>query len=277
MQAQTALSQIQQPAQIPTVPRTPQIPAPLPTKKKPLNLPQYQAPEIPNQGHYPIRARVTKFIFQGNTIFSQRQLEAVVAASTGREITFAQLLQARSAITKYYFERGYITSGALIPLEGNQLIRQVDGGLVVTIVIVEGKLEAINVSGSDRLRKYVHSRLKAATSPVLNSNYLLEALRLLQTDHLIETISANLDAGSEVGKTILSVQVKAQQPFRAETALDNERSPTIGTGQQRIQMSHANLLGLGDRLSLGYRHTKGSDAIETSYLVYRVGLYKYLK
>ncbi len=61
--------------------------------------------------------------------------------------------------------------------------------------------------------------------------------------------------------------MKAQQAFRVEAALDNERSPTIGTSQQRIQMSHANLLGLGDRLSLGYRHTNGSDAIETSYLV----------
>ena len=266
VQAQT-LSQIQQTTQIPTVPQAPQIPATLPTKKKPLNLPQYQATEIPKQRYSPARARVTKFIFQGNTVFSQRQLEAVVAAYMGREITFAQLLQARSAITKYYAERGYITSGALVPLKGNQLIRQADGGLVVTIVIVEGKLEKINLSGSDRLHNYVHSRLKAATSPVLNTNHLLEALRLLQTDPLIEAISANLDAGSKVGGTILNVRVKAQQAFRVEAALDNERSPTIGTSQQRIQMSHANLLGLGDRLSLGYRHTKGSDAIETSYLV----------
>ena len=127
VQAQT-LSQIQQTTQIPTVPQAPQIPATLPTKKKPLNLPQYQAPGIPKQRYYPTRARVTKFIFQGNTVFSQRQLEAVVAAYTGREITFAELLQARSVITKYYVERGYITSGALVPLKGNQLIRQVDGG-----------------------------------------------------------------------------------------------------------------------------------------------------
>lgn len=267
VQAQT-LSQIQQPKRIPTVPQSPPIPAPLPTKKKPLNLPpQHQAPEIPSQRHSPTKARVTKFRFQGNKVFSDRQLEAVVAAYTGKEITFGQLLEARSAITKHYIEQGYITSGALIPLTGNQLIRQVDGGLIVTIQIVEGKVEEINISGSDRLSKYVRSRLKAATSPVLNTNHLLEALRLLQTDPLIETISANLDAGSKVGGTLLNVQVKAQQPFRVETAVDNERSPAIGTFQQRIQMGHANLLGLGDQLSLGYRHTQGSDAIGTSYSI----------
>lgn len=253
---------------IPTVPQPIQVPPPLPSKREPplLNSPSPKPliPEIPNEEQYPIRARVKKFIFEGNTVFSDQQLEVVVAPYTGREITFTELLQARAAVSKLYIDQGYTTSGALVSFIGNQSIRA-DEGVVVKIKIVEGKLEAINISGSDRLQNYVRSRLKVATSPVLNEERLKEGLRLLQGDPLIETISAQLNAGSRVGETLLDVQLKEQQPFRIGTVLDNERSPGVGTFQRSVQLSHANVLGFGDGLSVSYRNTEGSNGIQTSY------------
>lgn len=252
---------------IPTVPQPTQVPSPLPFRREPLltpSSPKPPTPEILNQEYYPTRARVKKIIFEGNTVFSDRQLETLLAPYTRREITFAELLQARAEVTKLYVDRGYISSGALVPLIGNQSIRP-NEGVVVTIQIVEGKLEAINIGGSDRLQNYVRSRLKVATSPVLNNERLEEALRLLQSDPLIETISAQLNAGSRVGETLLEVQVKERQPFRVNTALDNERSPAVGTFQRSVELSHTNLLGFGDGLGLSYRNTEGSNGIQTSY------------
>jgi len=118
LQAQT-VSQNQQSERIPTVPQQLQVPAPLLPRKEPLlNLPSLQEriPTFSYPNQYAIKAKITKFIFKGNTVFSDQQLEAVVAPYIGREITFADLLEARAAITKYYNDRGYITSGALVPL-----------------------------------------------------------------------------------------------------------------------------------------------------------------
>lgn len=249
---------------IPTVSPSSLIPSPLPPKQKPLlTLPSRvrQTPEIQNENQNTIK--VQRFVFKGNTVFSTEQLEAVVAPFKGREITFAELLQARAVVTKLYIKAGYITSGAFIPLKENQEI-QSNGGSV-TVQVVEGTLEKINVSGSSRLQGYIRSRLKGATSPALNRNRLEEALRLLQADPKIEAISANLIAGSQIDKTLLDVDVKAKQSFRVETSLDNERSPAVGTLQRTAQITQANLLGPGDELSLGYRNTDGSDAIQTSY------------
>ena len=252
--------------EIPALPQRLQVPLPLPPRIEPLLKPDSPLPlkdEIPNKNQKIIK--VKRFVFKGNTVFSNKQLEAVVAPYTVREITFAELLSARAAITKLYVDRGYISSGAFFPVTENQAVQA--SGAVVTIQIVEGKLEGINVSGSSRLRLYIRSRLTSATSPVLNSDRLIEALQLLQIDPLIETITAELSEGSELGKTLLNVRVKARQPFKVEAVLDNSRSRAVGSFERRIQVTHANLLGLGDKLSVGYRNTDGSNAVEASYSV----------
>ncbi|PSB48567.1 ShlB/FhaC/HecB family hemolysin secretion/activation protein [Cyanosarcina cf. burmensis CCALA 770] len=249
---------------IPTAPSTPfpqDIPKP-PSNEPPIDIfPFFQSPETDSIGAGTIR--VEKFIFKGNTVFSSRQLEAKLSPYLGRKLTFSELLQARSAITELYTQAGYINSGAFIPVADNQAVQTNRG--IVTIQIVEGKMEAIDVRGSNRLRKYVLSRLKRATSPVLNVNRLVEALRLLQADPLLDGISAQLNAGSQIGLAALDVTVKEKQPFQVETILDNERSPAVGSFQRQIRLGHANLLGLGDELSVNYRNTDGSNAIETSY------------
>lgn len=249
---------------IPTAPSTPfpqDIPKP-PSNELPIDIsPFLQVPETDSTGADTII--VEKFVFKGNTVFSSRQLEAKLSPYLGRKLTFSELLQARSAITELYTQAGYINSGAFIPVADNQAVQTNRG--IVTIQVVEGKMEAIDVRGSNRLRKYVLSRLKRATSPVLNVNRLVEALRLLQADPLLDGISAQLNAGSQIGLAALDVTVKEKQPFQVETILDNERSPAVGSFQRQIRLGHANLLGLGDELSIKYRNTDGSNAIEASY------------
>ncbi|WP_181374314.1 CHAT domain-containing protein [Nostoc commune] len=149
-------------------------------------------PEIPKINREKIK--VERFIFKGNTVLSTQQLESVVASYTGREITFSELLEARTAVTKLYTEQGYLTSGAFFPVKENQAITASGG--VVTIQIVEGKLEKINVMGSARLQNYIRERLQTNTTEVFNSKHLLTALQLLQTDPLVEKISTVIDKGS---------------------------------------------------------------------------------
>ncbi len=211
----------------------------------------------------PIKFRIKKFEFKGNQVFSSSELQQVVSSYLNRKITFAELLEARSEITKFYVGQGYITSGAFLPVIENQGIGQ---GGVFTIQVVEGKVEKIEVLGGRRLKEYVRSRLKKATSP-LNSNGILEALQILQIDPLIEGVSAELVPGSHLGQSFLKVRVKTRQPIVVELGADNSRSPTIGRFQRGLQLGHGNLFGFGDRLGLRYGNTDGSSAYSASYSV----------
>jgi hemolysin activation/secretion protein len=247
----------------------PPAPSPLPTPQPPQLLPppaellQPSSPDIqpqlPTPEDVPQTITVQQFEVMGSTVFSPEELAKVTTEFTNRPITLAELFQARSKITELYVSKGYITSGAYIPPQ------TIQSG-VIKIQVVEGKLEDIQITGTRKLNSnYVRSRLAIATSPPLNRDKLLEALQLLQLDPLIQNLSAELSAGARPGTSILQVQVREANSFSSQLALDNARSPSVGSFRRRIQAREGNVLGLGDGLSLAYTNTDGSNTFDTSY------------
>ena len=204
---------------------------------------------------------VERFEVEGSTVFSAEKLAEVLKPFTKRPLSFAELIQVRSAITKLYIDNGYSTSGALIPPQTMN-----DG--VVKIKVVEGGLESINVTGVKRLNSsYVRRRIARASKKPVNVPRLLESLKVLQLDPLVKNLSAELVAGSRPGRNRLDVKVTEGDTFGTQFTLDNGRSPSVGSFRRRAQLNQGNLLGWGDALSIGYTNTSGSNAIDLSYAV----------
>jgi len=237
----------------------PQTPQKLPPADDLLNTPPQPIPQ-PDSPDNPDVITIKKYRVTGSTVFSEVELDRITKPFTGNAVPFSQLLEARSAITQHYIDEGYITSGAYLPAE--QVIE--DG--VVTLQVVEGVLEAIEISGNKHLKSsYVQKRLQLGSGPPLNVNELLEAMRLLQIDPLIGNLSAELTAGSEPGLSILQVEVAEAPTFDVQLVLDNQRSASIGSFQRQVVVSEANLFGFGDAARLGYANTDGSNEVDFSY------------
>jgi len=217
-----------------------------------------ETPETP-EGDTSEQITVNQFEFIGNTAFSDEELAEVTAEFTNRPITFAELLNARTAVTQLYVNNGYATSGAFIP---PQPLTQD----TVTIEIVEGGLEEIQVNGLRRLRPgYVRSRIAVANPKPLNVPHLLESLRLLQLDPLIENVSAELSTGSGPGTSLVIVDVIEANTWSYQLFANNGRSPSVGSFRRGASITQANLLGFGDGATLSYTNTDGSDEIEFNY------------
>lgn len=198
---------------------------------------------------------VKKFKIVGSTVFTPEQLARVLQPYTLRRLTFTELLAAQQAIDRLYLENGYITSGTFLPPQKLE-----DG--IVTIEVIEGTVEEINITGLDRLDSgYIRSRIERATKAPLNREELLEALQLLQLDPLIGSLNAELTAGSTIGSSILELTLQQADPFDLTLSYDNYRAPSVGTNRRQVSLTHRNLLGLGDRLSLGYLNTDGSNSL----------------
>ncbi|GBE92392.1 surface antigen [Nostoc cycadae WK-1] len=203
--------------------------------------------------------RVDRIEVVGSTVFKPEDFAPITAPFVGREVTFADLLQVKEAISKFYTDKGYVTTGALISPQ------TVDAG-VIKIQVVEGSLQEIQIVGNRRLNSnYIRDRIRIGAGKPLNVPRLLEKLQQLRLDPRIKNLSAELQTGTTPGTNILRVEVQEADTFTATVTLDNGRSPSVGSFRRGIDVQEANLLGLGDTLSVGYTNTDGSNTIAASY------------
>ena len=205
------------------------------------------------------RFQVDRIEVVGSTVFKPEQLTAITAPFVGRKLTFIELLQVKDAITKLYVDHGYVTTGALI------VPQTVEAG-VIKIQVIEGSLQEIKIIGNRRLRtQYIRDRILLGAKTPLNVPHLLEKLQLLRLDPQIQNLSAELQTGVHPGTSVLLVEVEEANTFKPTVTLDNGRSPSVGSFRRGIDLQEANLLGLGDTLSVGYANTDGSNTINLNY------------
>jgi hemolysin activation/secretion protein len=222
-------------------------------------------------------AFVENFKVTGSSIFSEAKLNQIASSAIqpnaptpgpiNRVLSPAELVQASEAITKLYTDGKYINSGAYVPQEVLQ-------GATPEIKVVEGSVEKFNINIQPAkgfglnlpLRKrYIESRLAQATTAPLNLDRLLEATKLLESDPLIGRISVKLEPGNQVGGSILNAEVQQAKGFSSEVNLSNGRSQSVGSFQQGVTLRQANLLGLGDQLSVSYDRSQGSHSGSFGY------------
>jgi hemolysin activation/secretion protein len=237
-----------QPSKPPEGPILPPLPPPAPAERQ----------RLPQQ----VRVFVRQIKVEGNTVFPSEKLEEITKRYVDRELTTEDLEALRLELTRLYVDAGYINSGAVIP---DQTVSEG----VITYQIIEGQLTDIEVSGTRWFREsYIRKRLALGAGPPLNMLALQERLQFLQQDERIVRLDAELKPGTQRGEGTLSVHVEEANPFKVEFAFNNYQSPTIGAERELITLTHQNLTGHGDPLSVTYGHSSGSPAqIDASYIV----------
>ena len=205
---------------------------------------------------------VREFEVIGNRVIPESEIDQLLQPYLFRPLSFVELLEVQQVLTELHVKRGYFTSGAYIP---PQTIK----GQKIKIEIIEGSIEEIKIYGLEDLRpEYIRSRLAIATKPPLHQEKLLDALKLLQLDPLIENISAELSQGVNPGESYLEVKVEEADAFFTELTVDNYRTPSVGSQSRQIAIGDHNLLGFGDRLDIAYINTDGSNSLENlSYAI----------
>lgn len=224
-------------------------------------------------GTTPDSITVEEFEFVVNhPVFTPAELKSFTKGYLNKALSKAQLLSVAAEITKQYAARGYSTSRAVVCLPKTQQ----PGKRTAIIRVIEGELERIDVKSPPnkehtegslvRLHpNYVRSRFALAASKPLNVNKLQEALQLLQKDPLIESASFRLLPGSSPSQSILEVEVKEAKSFSASLSNVISGFSSWGTSQQQVVLREANLLGIGDSLSLGYINTEITHDWNLSY------------
>lgn len=260
--AQTSNSPTTPPGRLEDIPVAP-LPSdvlPQPSDQEQL-LPSVPLPEQPAPGMDDANAkfRVERIEVVGSTVFTPKQFAVITDPFVGRDVSFVEILQVKDAITKLYTDNGYVTTGAVITPQ------TLEAG-VLKVQVVEGSLSEIKIVGNRRLHsQYIRDRIRLGAAKPLNIPRLIEKLQLLRLDPRIQNLSAELQMGVNPGSNILQVEVQEADTLSLTTTLDNGRSPSVGSFRRGVDFKEANLLGLGDTLSLGYTNTDGSNTINLNY------------
>lgn len=144
-------------------------------REAPAPLIQEQPETVPEQPEDP-ELLINSLQVKGATVLSAETIEAPFQPLLGKPVRFSQLQQALNAASNAYRDAGYFTSRVIIPQGGLK-----DG--VLTLVAVEGFLEAVEVSGkgSEGLKRWARYYL----SPLISSPQQPKPIRFSQLERQI--------------------------------------------------------------------------------------------
>jgi len=207
---------------------------------------------------------IKKFVLEGNSVFTDEDLSFIISPYENREISSEELHEAKNKISLFYYSKGYVNSGAVIPDQ-----KVTDGH--IRIKIIEGILPKITVTGNNWLKSnYISRRLEIATGDgkaPLNINELQDRLKIIKQDPIVENINANLSPGLKLGEAELEVSVKEARPYFLNFEFSNSNSPSVGSYRGDVIFEHINMTGYGDRIRLKYGITEGLDTYASKYVI----------
>jgi len=184
--------------------------------------------------------------FDGNTVFTDDELAALVKERIGKKVSVEELEGIRKRISQHYFDQQYVNSGAVIDEQ------DLSGG-VLLVRVVEGRLDKINVLNEGWLRSgYITSRIHREVGQPLNLNDLKQGLEFVRRDEKIRKINTALVPGDELGQSHLDMIVTENKVFDVGLGVSNRRPPSVGAEEAEIYFGTKNLTSLGDTLRGNY-------------------------
>lgn len=230
---------------------------------------QLDAPSIAPQGEIDgesfddsITLTLEQIVLEGNTAFTQAQLEPLYAEFLGKEVPLPTIQTIATRITTFYRNEGYVLSRAIIPPQ------QIDDG-VVTIRVLEGYVNDVEFEGGNRPTSTV---VNAYVQKILESKPLniavLERYLLLLDDlagvHARGTLAPSPDTQ---GASILLLSLN-DKGYEGRLGVDNRGSRFLGPLQGDVSLSANNKLGDYDQLNARIVGTLNWEELKYGALTY---------
>lgn len=210
-----------------------------------------------------IKVLVKDFHITGAKLFTEEKLKSLLAGFIGKELTISELQKAAETIDDFYMTKGFIAHA--------QLPEQEIRNGVVEIIVVEGKLEGVDIDGitKSRLRgesaKNYIIAAQPAGEPIRISS--LERGMLLLNDIPGVSATSVLQPGNEAGTSRLALKLEDTPLFTGGVSYNNGGQRSTGTSQGITYVNANNFTGIGDQLSINGLHSSGDgvDFISAAY------------
>ena len=227
-------------------------------------LPQPSAPEyVPlDLSRSVVPLTVKRFELIGVKLVSIKELDIALKPWLNREISFAELQKATSAIESVYRDKGYLAQATLSP----QVLQEG----VVYVEVLEAKLGSVIIESnkdngrfnSDFASAYVTEINRLGEPLAIDS--ISRSLTLLNEVPGLKAQSV-LEAGERQGDTNLRVTLDYTNRFMGRAETNNFGSRTTGQWQGSASASVNDISGYGDQALVNGIYSQGSQYTQGSY------------
>ena len=202
------------------------------------------------------------FKYQGNSLFSSDELNAVTQPWLNKPVSFNDLREVTAAIQNFYSDRGRIAQASFPP-------QDIENG-VVLIAILEGRMGKVGVKSDDGLTRFSDKRAKEFFDIGVISNELIDTRPLERGLMLLNEVpgvraTAVFEAGALPGTSDFKINLFDTPLFSGQASLSNYGSASTGVSQAVAALAFNNLTGVGDQVNINAIQSLGSSYAVASY------------
>ena len=191
-----------------------------------------------------------------------QKVNLMVVENQAAGFTIGRLERAAGEVTDHLRAAGFILAWAYLPQQSVE-------NKTVTIDVLSGTLEQVNVEGNDgyKTKRLLSPFTTLLGAPVVRSDVEKSILAVRNYPGL--STSAVFSPGTDVGSSLLTLRV-SEDPFDFAVVADNHGTESTGENRLRADFVFHNPFGLGDSLVInGGKHSQPLGAWSAAPLVIR--------
>lgn len=199
---------------------------------------------------------VKNFTFSGNNHISNTTLDALIKEFKNKELTFTQITELTSLITKYYREKGYFVARAYLP---TQDIKNSDN--VLEITIIEGSYGEFKLNNNSLVKDSVVQGIldNVKKDNVISNSTLERAMLIINDTSGVKVSSADVKPGAVVGTSDFIIATEKTNRIDGYVLADNTGSRYTGKNRLMSGLNINSPFNIGDKIALSGLVSNGTD------------------
>jgi hemolysin activation/secretion protein len=199
---------------------------------------------------------VKDFKIENAIHISETELKSLISSFVNKDLTFSQLQEVASIITKEYRKQGYFVARAYLPVQNIQ-----ENDNVIVISIIEGNYGEFKLKNTSLVKDSVVQNMldEAKKDNVIATSTLERSMLLINDTPGVMVSKAELMPGAEVGTSDFDIETTPQNRVDGYVVADNFGSKYTGRNRVQALVNVNSPFNIGDKLTVSGLVSNGAN------------------
>lgn len=199
---------------------------------------------------------VKDFKIENAIHISETELKSLISSFVNKDLTFSQLQEVASIITKEYRKQGYFVARAYLPIQNIQ-----ENDNVIIISIIEGNYGEFKLKNTSLVKDSVVQNMldEAKKDNVIATSTLERSMLLINDTPGVAVSKAELMPGAEVGTSDFDIETTPQNRVDGYVVADNYGSKYTGRNRVQALLNVNSPFNIGDKITASGLVSNGAD------------------